>query len=547
MAKEKKNRYVVKLPLIVNDYAAKVLRKRRAAAQNFYNAMQGECLKRMHKYCDHPAKQQADVVFKISKSLEAEAEKLGEAKEKKAAQQKRRESALRLEESRQLYHQAVLDSGLYFRSATQYKMEDSVDRFSRNLRNGCWIKSHLDSRTTAALAERAFTAVEKMTRGTGRKTKDGFNEKSKRVRFKRKRDLMTWCGTDATKGIRWAGDKIIWNVDQGKKLTLPVILNENDPVVRYFLHSEPTIKTISIVPKKINGQVVYWAHLIVDGFPLIKTKQSLGEGLVCVDLGPNKIAVFCKETQFVLRLDRLDSYDKEITKLQRRISHSQRLNNPNNFEPDFKDKHGNWKKGKVKKGAKKWIVTKSQQARYNRLADLCRKRAEQRRCFHGKIANLLRSLGDHVRIEDDDVKEWQMNKRLSRMIRDYAPATLALLVKQKFASTGGVFEKIDTYKTHLSQTCPSCLRRAKKDLRERVHDCECGFKADRDIVSAFLMSCCENNVLDVRKLKKLFKVYGTNLRATFSVNESAIEILSQPEKVRADCPRIASEVFDEAP
>lgn len=38
-----------------------------------------------------------------------------------------------------------------------------------------------------------------------------------------------------------------------------------------------------------------------------------------------------------------------------------------------------------------------------------------------------------------------------------------------------------------SQTCPNCGIQKKKELSERIHNCSCGYKANRDVVAAQVM------------------------------------------------------------
>ena len=105
--------YVIKLPLIVNDYARRRLEIRfKQAGCNLYNAVLGECLKRMRKYKE--LKKPADELYKISKKDEAKV----------------------------LYQQAEIDSGFYFRSAKKYGKDNSIEQFAQKTRKACFIKDH---------------------------------------------------------------------------------------------------------------------------------------------------------------------------------------------------------------------------------------------------------------------------------------------------------------------------------------------------------------------------------------------------------------------
>ncbi len=74
-------------------------------------------------------------------------------------------------------------------------------------------------------------------------------------------------------------------------------------------------------------------------------------------------------------------------------------------------------------------------------------------------------------------------------------------LKSKAERAGGRVIKIPTHSTNLPQTC-QCGRVRKKNLSERVHQCECGVVAQRDLYSAFLAKYTEPDtfVLQVSQL-----------------------------------------------
>ena len=138
------------------------------------------------------------------------------------------------------------------------------------------------------------------------------------------------------------------------------------------------------------------------------------------------------------------------------------------------------------------------------VTDLKRRQAEFRKNLHGQVANLIRSMGDVLHIEDNEIKQWQEDKRFSKMVTNYAPAMLVGALEQKFGEENIV--KLNTFETTLSQICPQCFKQQKKKLSERVHKCECGCVMDRDVVSAFLAYCCDNETtLQASKVQKLYK------------------------------------------
>ena len=74
-------------------------------------------------------------------------------------------------------------------------------------------------------------------------------------------------------------------------------------------------------------------------------------------------------------------------------------------------------------------------------------------------------------------------------------------LKSKAERAGGQVVEIPTHSTKLSQTC-QCGRVKKKTLKERVHRCECGVVAQRDLYSALLAKHIEPDtfVLQVSQL-----------------------------------------------
>lgn len=541
--------YVVKIPLKPNDYAESVLLKRFRAATCFYNAQVAEAKRRCNRYMRLPSKEQANAIFKEKLQIKEQITAL--QKKKKTPEEKIELKLLKVQlkekeaQSKELYEQALLESGFYFGTSTPKGLTDSLARYASTWKT-TWIGQHLGSKTRALLAERAYDAVKLMAFPGGR------SKKSKKVKFASRRHGIKTIRTITAptepipgtilerrqREIRWIDDRVVWDIQGGKKLYVPAIFDLKDRVIQKFLKDKPPIRKVEIIRNKVGRKITYWAHITVDGQPLIKPKNKLGKGRVGMDLGPNKIAYFSEGgngkipfTEF-----QLHKYDVEIKCLERKIARLKRYHNPENYQPDFRDANGGWKKGKNKTkkrvlkevaAAKEvgeervfWKYTGEMNRLADRLADVRRKKAEWLKCKQGEFANLIRSLGDELYIEDDDVKQWQQDKRFSRYVTNNAPSQLVELLTQKFEQTGGIFFKVDTYKTYLSSRCPQCGKIQKKDLGERTHECDCGCVLDRDICSAFLAYCCEENTVPVDRVKELYEEYGTCLRAACTESES---------------------------
>ena len=76
---------------------------------------------------------------------------------------------------------------------------------------------------------------------------------------------------------------------------------------------------------------------------------------------------------------------------------------------------------------------------------------------------------------------------LNRSLLDVGIGNLTSLLKYKLEECNGVFVEVPTVKVAPSQTCPSCGRKEKKDLSQRVHNCPCGCLLDRDVAAAQVM------------------------------------------------------------
>jgi putative transposase len=99
-------------------------------------------------------------------------------------------------------------------------------------------------------------------------------------------------------------------------------------------------------------------------------------------------------------------------------------------------------------------------------------------------------------------KRKRQKSGLNRSILDVGFGMLRSAIKYKIEEAGGFFIEVPAPKIKLSQTCPKCWAQKKKELSERIHQCEkCGYTADRDVASALV---CLNwalgtSVLDVEQ------------------------------------------------
>jgi len=119
--------------------------------------------------------------------------------------------------------------------------------------------------------------------------------------------------------------------------------------------------------------------------------------------------------------------------------------------------------------------------------------------LHGELVNTILRTGDTIKLEKLSYKAFQ--KLFGKSVGKRAPGMFVSHLTSKAERAGGRVVQIPTHSTKLSQTC-QCGRVAKKKLSERVHRCECGVVAQRDLYSAFLAKHTEPDtfVLQVSQL-----------------------------------------------
>jgi IS605 OrfB family transposase len=130
-----------------------------------------------------------------------------------------------------------------------------------------------------------------------------------------------------------------------------------------------------------------------------------------------------------------------------------------------------------------------------KVSKLQNKVASRRQDWVHKVAAQITSANSLVATETLNVKnltaQAKKGKRkrqksgLNRSILDVGFGMLRSAIKYKVEEAGGFFIEVPAQKIKPSQTCPKCLAQKKKELSERIHQCEkCGYTADRDVASA---------------------------------------------------------------
>lgn len=376
---------------------------------------------------------------------------------------------------------------LFKRAREHYDFSDyAIQAYGTRIRHS-WIGDHIDAHTGQKLATRAFNAVEKVLFG-----------KSKKVRFKGKNQMDSLEGKSNAAGIRWKGDRVEWG-----GLKLPAFITSNDPVILHGLSSK--VKYVRLVRRKISGRNRFSAQLVCQGKPFIKPKNTLEQGDVGIDIGPSTVALVSDTNAQLKQFASVLEFDAaHIRRLQRKMDRSRRATNPNNFNTN----------GTVKRGKKRWNNSKTYLKTQNSKANLERSLAAHRKSLHGELVNDILRTGDTFKLEKLSYKAFQ--KLFGRSVGKRAPGMFVAHLRSRAERAGGKVVEIPTHNTKLSQTC-QCGRVKKKSLSDRVHSCECGVVAQRDLYSALLAKYIEPDtfVLQVSQLIKDWQSAELRLQAAW--------------------------------
>lgn len=107
--------------------------------------------------------------------------------------------------------------------------------------------------------------------------------------------------------------------------------------------------------------------------------------------------------------------------------------------------------------------------------------AAQRRAFCHQVSTDLVRRHPLIAVEKLNVKGL-CRTRFAKSFQDVAWGMFLNQIRVKVACTGRELIEVDPRFT--SQTCPECGQIKKKSLSERVHDCDCGCRLDRDVAAA---------------------------------------------------------------
>jgi putative transposase len=472
--------FITEIPLVVTSSNEAELLARFQAGRQLYNALLNESMVRMN--------------LARSSELFQEARKLSKGKIRNDAFSAARKEARYSEYDIQAYATTVSKGSV-------------------------WIAQKIDSATQQTLASRAFKASEKVMFG-----------RAKKVRFKVPNRFKSMEGKSNKQGIRWDDNQFVWG-----KLRLNAIIDPENPVIMHGLESR--VKYVRLIKKDLNGKRRWFAQLICEGTPYQKAANFVSTGTVGLDLNVSSVAYVADCNAGLLPFaEKVPTFEREIKAAQRQMQRSQRLANPDNYEPDFEGRKGRKtviKKGKVKKGKRKW--NKSQ--RYIKLAskkrELERCKAAYSKSQNRKLVNDILRNGNQIKTENVSVKGWQ--KRYGKAISAKSPGYFQSELKRKAESAGGSFTKFSTQKTALSQTHLTG-ERIKKSLSERVHYDRTGIVIHRDLFSAFLARYVDENQLSLQNAREAYSGMESSLLEAWQRYKTNCKQVSIAESRKAHPP-----------
>lgn len=257
-----------------------------------------------------------------------------------------------------------------------------------------------------------------------------------------------------------------------------------------------TVKQVGIQREMIRGEIRYFAMLVMEGAPyrsdhyLMAAAQKAASP-VGLDIGPTLLAIASDsgiETVPLCDPELIHQRAEQAAHLRRKqkaLDRSRRSANPECFDH----------KGRAKKGMRQTNTSKRGRRKKIELAEAERKATARRDADRVTLTrHVVLNHGARGGIEETHYTAWQKsNFKFGRRMGLTSPGALHESLRREMTLVGGELHDLDAYTYAFSQHC-LCGRRAKKDLKTRVHSCpDCGLTCDRDHLAATLMHLVVQN------------------------------------------------------
>ena len=334
-------------------------------------------------------------------------------------------------------------------------------------KNAAGFAGRLGSHTTQKLGTKVFKALERYLLGL-----------SGQPRFKGvKRPLHSIEGKNNAADLRWNEDDgcVYLTASWAIKAVLPDLRKDE------WLWSalQNPVKYCRIVRRFVGEKNHFSLQLVMEGLTPMKasmlSRLSAKDSKAGIDIGPSNIA-WVTETDaglFKFCAD-VETPQKLLRVLQRKVDRQNRANNPDNFKEN----------GQAKRGCT-WVKSKTQKLTEKTLRSLHSTLAEKRANAHGRDINTL--LGKARTFNHDGVSVKSLQKNYGKSVLARSPGRFMSELKRKAERADGYSHTINSRQLKTSQYDHSIQENRKKTLSERWHVFGDGRgRVQRDIYSAFL-------------------------------------------------------------
>ena len=356
-------------------------------------------------------------------------------------------------------------------------------------------KNHISSQQAQKEATRVYNGVRKIVFGKGKK-----------LHFRKSNDCLTICGKSPKNGVSFDRDSMKF-----KWINETFSLKPIDPDNTYVLQvlfpngAEPLpLSYCEIKRMMFSDGWHYYLVLYIKG--TAPRKHAVGAGRIGIDPGTSTMAAVAEHGCVLRELaPRTKEYIPKLKKIQKAMDRSRRDSNPDNYNPD----------GTVKKGSKRWFMTRQYKRLERRLKSTYRKKATYTRQSHYILADEILNGGNNVFVEAMDYKglqaksktterkttveiittrsgrkkrvfKYRKRKRFGKSLNNRAPSMFLTILEQKATATGGSYTEIDTWSfkasqyDHVTDKCTKATLKQRSKLIGR-------HEVQRDLYSAFLI------------------------------------------------------------
>lgn len=389
----------------------------------------------------------------------------------------------------------------------------TFSKFANNYRNQRNYARYIPSDVAGKLGIRAWEAYSRVKFVKGAKR---INLNQPLLSFEAKSDT----GIIIRDGILKMGTK-------GAQLECPVKYN-NDDYEREVFSRE--FKFNRIVRKFQYGRWHYYVQMIFDGTPPQKHVSTL-QSSVGIDIGTSTVATSSYyQTELRELATNVSRETDHLRRLQRKLDRQRRANNPQNYNDN----------GTIKPGRKHWNDSKEYLKTKQKISEILRKRAAQRKLSHQTLANEVVQMGDRFVVEQMSFKglqaraketaisektgRFKRKARFGKTILNHAPAMLIEMLHYKALFQNKDFIIANTHKIKASQLDHVSGQYNKLSLSTRTKTIDEEL-VQRDLYAAFILQHVEDDgvTVNLEDCDKEFANFVRNQNITMANLETTLQ------------------------